>query len=299
MSTQIYCRFTAKPDPKTSAQNVKYITREQALESEKSLHLHNLEHLQGSNMRELRTNLTAYAETRLVEEKHKARTGSGETRTHYRLVVSFDRKEKTDKAQELAAEFLRENFAKARAVAAVHQDTDHTHVHVWIDARQTDGKKIDLDNKKFKSIDEKWSRIYAKEYGAEYEHQHTLKKLETREYKRAKAQGKQVAKPIRDEKRRDFKQREYKNYGIEQRTVDGNKRVITAESKEVERTKRTIDDAKQIIDTAQRTLGDTIQRITELHQSLAELGRQHTHELHPDKELDRGRERERTLEIER
>jgi hypothetical protein len=250
MTKQIFCRFTAKLNAKASAQNMKYITRERALDNQKSLHLHNLEHLQATTTREMRTNLTAFAETRMIEEKHAPRRGAGETRTHYRLVVSFDRKEKTEKAREMTAEFLKENFAKARAVAAVHQDTEHTHVHVWIDARQIDGKKIDLDNKQFKTIDERWAKIYAKEYGAEYEHQHTLKKIETREYKRARAQGKQIQKPIRAEKQKNFNEREYKNYGIEQGTVDRN----------------------------QRAIGDTILRVEYLY---------------------RGRERERTLEIER
>jgi hypothetical protein len=292
MTKQIFCRFTAKPNQKASAQNIKYITRERALDGQKSLFLHNIDHLRGSDTRETKTNLTAYAETRLIEENHMSRRGAGETRTHYRLVVSFDRKEKTEKAQEMTADFLKENFSKARAVAAVHQDTEHTHVHVWIDARQLDGKKIDLDNKQFKTIDERWAKIYGREYGAEYEHQHTLKKLETREYKRNKAQGEQVEKPIRYEKRQDFNEREYKNYGIEQGAVDGDQRVITGESKDVDR-------AEQSTIRTEQAFRRAVSSVERLRGSVEGLDRHRERELQQTRPLDQTKEHEQVTELAR
>jgi hypothetical protein len=292
MNTQIFCRFTAKPNPKASAQNIKYITRESALDGQKSLFLHNIDHLRGFDTRETKTNLTAYAETRLLEEKHKTRTGAGETRTHYRLLVSFDRKEKTDKAREMMADFLKENFPQARAVAAVHQDTAATHIHVWVESRQLNGKKIDLDNKKFKSLDERWAKIYGREYGADYEHQHILKKLETKEYKRARAQGKQIAKPIRDEKRQDFNERDYKNYGIDQRAANGNQRVITVESKNVDR-------AEQPTIRTEQAFRRAVSSLERLHGSIEGLDRHRERELQQTRELDKTKEREQVTELAR
>jgi hypothetical protein len=285
MSNQIFCRFTANPNQKASAQNIKYITRESALDGQKSLFLHNIEHLRGFDTRETKTNLTAYAETRLIEEKHAPRGGAGKTRTHYRLLVSFDRKEKTEKAREMTADFLKENFAKARAVAAVHQDTEHTHVHVWIDARQTDGKKIELNNRQFKTIDERWAKIYGREYGVEYEQQHILKKIETREYKRAKAQGKDVDKPIRDKKRHDFNEREYKNYGIEQRAVDRDQRFITSASKDVDR-------AEQPTIRTEQAFRRAVSSLERLRGSVEGLDRHRERELQQTRQLDKTKERE-------
>jgi hypothetical protein len=291
----IYCRFTAPKSQADSAENVNYITRETALESNHdAIYLHNLSEFRGEDLRETRTNLSAYAMTRLSEEKHTSRTGAGQTRTHYRCVVSFDRKESTEKAQRLTAEFLQKYFPQTRAVSAIHQDTAHTHAHIWIDARQLNGKKIDLDNKIYKRIDTAWAKVYAKEYGKEYAQIHAAKKLETQNYKRDKAQGIKSEKPERQQKKIDYRQRDYNNYGIDKEGIRGNQPDLAI-------TNPALDQAEQPPTRTEREFRETVSSVTELHRSFEGLGRGRQNELQPNQELDtdRGRERERVRELEK
>jgi hypothetical protein len=44
----------------------------------------------------------------------------------------------------MAEEWLQREFPRGRAFTVVHRDTEQTHIHIWIDARQVDGKKIQL-----------------------------------------------------------------------------------------------------------------------------------------------------------
>lgn len=206
-----------------SGANAAYITRESATEGrEENVYLHNAEDLRGEDYRETRTNIISFAHARQDEEQTAKRRGGGESRTHYRGTLTFGRKEKTEKARRMAERFLKENFPKARAVAAVHQDTGHTHVHLWIDARGTDGKKLHLDNKMYKTLDERWAKQYAREYGRHYEQEHLAKKAETREFKRARAQGEERERPkraSRPTKAREHQEREKRNYGVHEITV--------------------------------------------------------------------------------
>jgi hypothetical protein len=291
----IFCRFTAPKSQADSAANVNYITRETALgEHEQALYLHNLSECRGEDLRETRINLDAFAKTRLIEEKHTSRTGAGQTRTHYRCVVSFDRKESTEKAQQLTQEFLQKYFPQTRAISAIHQDTNHTHAHIWIDARQLNGKKIDLDNKTFERIDTAWAKVYAKEYGQEYAKNHAEKKLETRNYKRASAHGIEAAKPERQQKKIDYRQRDYNNYGIDKEGIRGNQPDLAI-------TNPALDQAEQPPTRTEREFRETVSSVTELHRSFEGLGRGRQNELQPNQELDtdRGRERERVRELEK
>lgn len=91
------------------------------------------------------------------EEFEKAKGG----RTHYRVVLSFDVPATNKQIKTLTNDFLGQTFPKAMAFAAIHRDTDHPHVHIYIHSRQIDGRKIQLTNDQFRAIDEKWSRIYS------------------------------------------------------------------------------------------------------------------------------------------
>src|SRR5262245_42242257 len=138
------------------------------------------------------------------EELEKARGG----RTHYRLVLSFDVPATNSQIRELTNDFLGQTFPKAMAFAAIHRDTDHPHVHVYIHSRQIDGKRINLKSQDFRTIDEKWSKIYSEFSGDRGIHaEHMRKKEETREWKRAAAiayqRGEKIPpKPERDSDRR-------------------------------------------------------------------------------------------------
>jgi hypothetical protein len=154
-------------------------------------------------LQEARTNAIAYAHTR--EDVELAKAKQPNARTHYRLILTWDRKENSDKCSEMAERFLEKNFDKARAIIAVHQDTEHTHAHVWIDARQTDGKKINLRGNSFKTIDEKWAKQFDEEYATAYTPELKRKKSETAQWKKdvkaAKAAG--VEPPPKPERTQD------------------------------------------------------------------------------------------------
>src|SRR5215469_15199349 len=138
------------------------------------------------------------------EELEKARGG----RTHYRMVLSFDVPATNSQIRELTNDFLGQTFPKAMAFAAIHRDTDHPHVHVYIHSRQIDGKRINLKSQDYRTIDEKWSKIYSEFAGDRGIHaEHLRKKEETREWKRAAAiayqRGERIPpKPERDSDRR-------------------------------------------------------------------------------------------------
>lgn len=123
------------------------------------------------------------AEAKNVKEKNKP-TKEKQIRTHYRLIASWEGKEKSKKAIEAVKVYLREQFPKAKAIIAIHQDTEDTHAHVWIDARQNDGKKIHLKEDKFESLDEKWTEQYDRTYGTNFAPAYKALKVETKEWKK-------------------------------------------------------------------------------------------------------------------
>jgi hypothetical protein len=138
-----------------SGRHVAYITRERAvIDREQAILLYQLpEHVRAAaDYQELRQTLIAYADTREEIEvaQHSAR---GKPRTHYRVLASFERDVSNEQALGMAKEWLDREFPRARAFAVVHRDTEQTHVHVWIDARQIDGKKIQLARQQHRSLD--------------------------------------------------------------------------------------------------------------------------------------------------
>ncbi|HEV2147422.1 MAG TPA: relaxase/mobilization nuclease domain-containing protein [Longimicrobiaceae bacterium] len=168
-----------------SARHVGYITRDRAvLEEEHGIMLYNLPEriAAGRDYAELRDNLVAHASVRekLEIDRHQSR---GEPRTHYRVLVSFERNVTSEKALGMVREWLDREFPKARGFAAVHRDTEQTHVHVWLDARQVDGRKVHLDRQRHRSLDSTWNHIYSREMGRD-PREHELKKEQTREAKR-------------------------------------------------------------------------------------------------------------------
>jgi hypothetical protein len=139
------------------------------------------------------------------EELEKEKGG----RTHYRMVLSFDVPATNSQIRELTNELLEQTFPKAMAFAAIHRDTDHPHVHVYIHSRQIDGKRIKLRSQDYRTIDEKWSKLYSQFAGDRGIHvEHLRKKEETRAWKWAAAiayqRGEKIPpKPERDNDRRE------------------------------------------------------------------------------------------------
>jgi hypothetical protein len=139
------------------------------------------------------------------EELEKEKGG----RTHYRLVLSFDVPATNSQIRELTNEFLGQTFPKAKAFAAIHRDTNHPHVHIYIHSRQIDGKRINLKSRDYRTIDEKWSQLYSVFAGDRGIHaEHLRKKEETREWKRAAAMAYQKGEKIPPKPERDSDRRE-------------------------------------------------------------------------------------------
>src|SRR6185503_18367926 len=111
-------------------------------------------------------------------------------RTHYRVILSFDVPATNQQITELANNFLGQAFPKAIGFGAIHRDTEHPHAHIYLHSRQIDGKRIQLKNTDFRSIDEKWARIYADFTGDRSLYiEHLRKKEETKQWKIAAAEA--------------------------------------------------------------------------------------------------------------
>jgi hypothetical protein len=139
------------------------------------------------------------------EQFEKAKGG----RTHYRLILSFDVPATNSQIRELTSEFLKETFPKAIAFGAIHRDTEHPHVHLYLHARQIDGRKIYLAKNQYTSIDEKWAKIYSEFAGERSVYvQHLRKKEETKQWKIAAAEAYRKGEPIPPKPERDNDRRE-------------------------------------------------------------------------------------------
>lgn len=159
-----FCRFTVGT-PGTSAANLRYISRRDAVkEWERGAFFRNLpsELDLATPYGELRTSLEAYAWAREESEQRglKGKGGAGKSRTHYRCVLSFERGTSTPAIQRLVDDWLREAMPAAVVCSFVHRNTGNVHVHCWIDARGTDGRKLDFTPRQWKQLGAKWDRIY-------------------------------------------------------------------------------------------------------------------------------------------
>jgi len=139
-------------------------------------------------------------------EEYERRKGG---RTHYRIILSFDVPATNQQIRDLTNSFLEEAFPKAIAFATIHRDTDHPHVHLYLNSRQYDGRRIQLKNNEFKTIDEKWATIYAAFAGDKSVYlEYLRKKEETRQWKIAAAEAYRKGEPIPPKPERDNDRRE-------------------------------------------------------------------------------------------
>ncbi|HWO01925.1 MAG TPA: relaxase/mobilization nuclease domain-containing protein [Blastocatellia bacterium] len=139
-------------------------------------------------------------------EDYERRKGG---RTHYRIILSFDVPATKEQIRDLTNSFLEQAFPKAIAFGAIHRDTDHPHVHLYLNSRQYDGRRIQLKNNEFKTIDEKWAKIYADFAGDKSVYvEYLRKKDETRQWKIAAAEAYRKGEPIPPKPERDNDRRE-------------------------------------------------------------------------------------------
>ncbi len=155
------------------------------------------------NLKEKTENLRLYFGS--LEDYERKKGG----RTHYRIILSFDVPATNQQIRDLTNNFLDQAFPKAIAFGAIHRDTDHPHVHLYLNSRQTDGRRIQLKNNQFKTIDEKWSRIYTDFAGDKSAHvEYLRKKEETKQWKIAAAEAYRRGEPIPPKPERDNDRRE-------------------------------------------------------------------------------------------
>jgi hypothetical protein len=274
-----------------SGRHASYITRESAC---RSVSFHNLDEQRGENDFESRTNAIAYAYAREDIETEKSERG----RTHYRIILSWDRKEETDKAQDEAHKFLDENFEKGRGFVAVHQDTEHTHAHIWLDARCDDGRKLHINKNAYKRLDENWARQYDKTYGTNYADEYKAKKQQTREWKRElveqrtgqeqKRDGKQERPPDKPERHSDklknefWREKEIRDSGVvkgnDENGIRGNQQSFTVRSGRTETGERELNNSQQQLTKSERAVSRATEQThrTEseargLHQAVARV----------------------------
>jgi hypothetical protein len=139
-------------------------------------------------------------------EDYERRKGG---RTHYRIILSFDVPATNQQIRDLTNKFLEAAFPKSIAFGAIHRDTEHPHVHLYLNSRQYDGKRIQLKNNEFKTIDEKWATIYAGFAGDRSVYlEYMRKKEETRAWKIAAAEAYRKGEAIRPKPERDNDRRE-------------------------------------------------------------------------------------------
>ena len=158
-----FCRFTIGT-PGASAVHLRYIARPGAVrEGLAGCLLLNLPGHEATTYACLRTDLEAHAWAREESESSRVRGGTGATRTHYRAVLSFEGEMPSAAILAMAKEWLGDALPTARAAIFVHRDSGHAHAHIWLDARGTDGKKLDLSPRRYRSLGARWERIYARE----------------------------------------------------------------------------------------------------------------------------------------
>ena len=229
MAGGVFLRF-ARGRAGTAGAHMRYITRPSATDrDEDALQTRNLPDwaTEGRSYGEVREGLIEYARQREEDELTRPRPGGGETRTHYRLVISFEERVSSERAHDLVRDYLDAHLPMARTVSVVHQDTEHTHAHVYIDARDTTDHKLHFGERDYRRLDERWAEVYARAFGPERFEDHLAKKEETRAWReeagRARADGQPApAEPERAERvldRDDYRAREERNYGADEGRV--------------------------------------------------------------------------------
>jgi hypothetical protein len=164
--------------PGNSSSHVRYISRPAAVrDGREGVLLHNLPEAEKEiSYMALRDYLVTYA---WLQERLEQKRGAGR-RTFYHTKSSFEREVETSKALNLVKQWLSSVFPQARGAAFLHRDTNHLHLHIWLEARGTDGRKLQMGYRTYRSLDEEWSRLYCLALGRSPD-EHRLKKEETRQ----------------------------------------------------------------------------------------------------------------------
>jgi hypothetical protein len=224
-------------------QNVTYILREDACATWGT---HNLEEVIS------KSHALSYADRREWEEDMRSLNGAAERRNHQRMVLTFPEESNPDRALEAAKNFLKQEFPNAKAVLAAHGNTKIMHVHVWMDNRQTDGKKLHVPNAQYKTLDNRFAKYADRLYGTNYAEQFKAKKIANiSERETLKTAGR--SSEIVRKQNLTWKKRKEENAKTEQRTaritesiIEAASRVINESSRIINESSRTINELKQL-----------------------------------------------------
>lgn len=116
--------------------------------------------------------------------------------SHLRIIVTVGREVSIGELKEMVNAFLRENFPLCPAFAAIHDDTQHRHAHIYVHARQLDDRKLDLGQDYFR-LDESWMRVCAERLGVpEIYTRHIELKEETRGWNDRAEKAAKAEKPL-------------------------------------------------------------------------------------------------------
>ncbi|MFY9222928.1 MAG: hypothetical protein WAQ98_09675 [Blastocatellia bacterium] len=139
----------------------------------------------------------SFYSSKLTKTSNNLSKKASSLRSHYRIKMSFEGKVDSKFAISLARNYLLQQFPNAILFAACHQNTDHTHIHVLLFARDVDGKKLHFSNSNYKKLDIGWAKLYARVFGEHKLEQHIQKKALSRAWKRDKMMGIERDKPYR------------------------------------------------------------------------------------------------------
>jgi hypothetical protein len=165
-----------------------------------------------------------YAEARQWEEELKPQRAGTERRNHTRLELSFASESNPERALEVARAFVKKNFVDARAILAVHTNTANLHVHVWIDNRDINDKRLHLSNTQYKNLRSNWTKLTDRIYNETYSEQ--FSQVRTR--------------PTRHEQLMARRQGEQE---YEQRRINRGEYITFTASRAIDEAGRTIDEA--------------------------------------------------------
>ncbi len=217
-------------------QNVSYILREDACVVWET---HNLEEVKS------KTDALSYAERRAWEEEMRSLNGAAERRNHQRMELTFPEESNPDRALAVAKNFLKQEFPEAKCILATHKNTKNMHVHVWMDNRKTDGKKVHLSNAQYKTLDDRYAKFTDRIYGTNYAEQFKAKKMANiseRETLKRAGRNSEVMRP----QNLAWKKRKEGNLKNEQRTTLSGKHITSAASRAINESSRRIAEIEQL-----------------------------------------------------
>ena len=173
----------------TSHVNCRYLLRAEALDSQEqltSVYVQNYPaHIRDANYEVLKVDVVDF--NRLVEGEENRFITLGATCTHYRIKISFKGKLATEYVRKLGIEYVQKQFPDSVALAVVHQNTNNTHIHVHLQAREITGNKLHIALQVYKKLDVGWGEIFGREFGREILARHLEKKVQTHQHKIAQA----------------------------------------------------------------------------------------------------------------